>query len=61
MASHKAVFLIFLISMLGKQAYNIIWGFRPGRGGSRISGKGVHMFKGLLRFANFISFFLNIP
>ena len=27
MASHKAVFLIFLISMLGKQAYNTIWGF----------------------------------
>ena len=30
MASHKAVFLIFLISMLGKQAYNIIWGLRTG-------------------------------
>ena len=30
MAFCKAVFLIFLISMLGKQAYNIIWGFRTG-------------------------------
>ena len=30
MASHKAILLIFLISMLGKQAYNIIWGFQPG-------------------------------
>ena len=32
------------------------------RGGSRISGKGVHMYKGEgVRFADFISFFLNIP
>ena len=32
------------------------------RGGSRISGKGVHMYKGVgVRFADFISFFLNIP
>ena len=31
-------------------------------GGSRISGKGVHMYKGVgVRFADFISFFLNIP
>ena len=33
-----------------------------GRGGSRISSKGVHMYKGVgVRFAVFISFFLNIP
>ena len=32
------------------------------RGGSRISGKGVHIYKGMgVRFASFISFFLNIP
>ena len=34
------------------------------KGGSRISGKGVHMYKGVVvRVANFISFFffLNIP
>ena len=32
------------------------------RGGFRISGKGVHMYKGVgVRFADFISFFLNIP
>ena len=32
------------------------------RGGSRISGKGVHMHKGVgVRFADFISFSLNIP
>ena len=32
------------------------------RGRSRISGKGVHMYKGVgVRFADFISFFLNIP
>ena len=32
------------------------------RGGSRISGKGVYMYKGVgVRFADFISFFLNIP
>ena len=31
-------------------------------GGSRISGKGVHMYKGVgVGFADFISFFLNIP
>ena len=31
-------------------------------GGSRISGKGDHMYKGVgLRFADFLSFFLNIP
>ena len=31
------------------------------RGGSRISGKGVHMYKDVwVRFADFISFFLNI-
>ena len=32
------------------------------RGGSRISEKGVHMYKGVgVRSADFISFFLNIP
>ena len=32
------------------------------RGGSRISGKGVHTYKGVgVRFTDFISFFLNIP
>ena len=32
------------------------------RGGSRISVKGVHMYKGVgVCFADFISFFLNIP
>ena len=32
------------------------------RGGYRISGKGVHMYKGVgVRFADFTSFFLNIP
>ena len=32
------------------------------RGGSRISGKGVHIHKGVrVHFADFISFFLNIP
>ena len=32
------------------------------RGGSRISGKGVRMYKGVgVSFAHFISFFLNIP
>ena len=32
------------------------------RGGSRISGKGVHMYKGVgARFADFIAFFLNMP
>ena len=32
------------------------------RGGSRISGNGVHMYKGVgVRFAAFISFFFNIP
>ena len=39
------------------------------RGGSRISGKGVYMYKGVCRrggggggcFVDFISFFLNIP
>ena len=31
------------------------------RGGSRISGKGVHMYKGVgAHFADFISFYLNI-
>ena len=31
-------------------------------GGSRISGKGVRMYKGMgVRFGDFISFFLNIP
>ena len=33
--------------------------FLTKRGGSRISGKGVHIYKGLgVRFADFISFFL---
>ena len=31
------------------------------RGGSRISGKGVHIYKGVGRFADFISFLFNIP
>ena len=32
------------------------------RGGSRISGKGVHMYKGTgVRFSDFISFFLKYP
>ena len=32
------------------------------RGGSRISGKGVRIYKGMgVRFADFISVFLNIP
>ena len=32
------------------------------RGGSMVSGKGVHMYKGVrVHFADFISFFLNIP
>ena len=32
------------------------------RGGSKISDKGVHMYKGVgVRFADFISVFLNIP
>ena len=32
------------------------------RGGSRISGKGVHMYKGVgVGFADFISFFLKYP
>ena len=32
------------------------------RDGSRISGKGIHMYKGMgVGFADFISFFLNIP
>ena len=32
------------------------------RGGSRISGKGVRMYKGMgVHFADFISFFFNIP
>ena len=32
------------------------------RGRSRISRKGIHMYKGVgVRFADFISFFLNIP
>ena len=32
------------------------------RGRSRFSGKGVHMFRGVgVGFADFISFFLNIP
>ena len=34
------------------------------RGGSRISGKGVHIYKVVgpgVRFGDFISFFLNIP
>ena len=32
------------------------------RGGSRISGEGGHMYNGVgVRFADFISFFLNIP
>ena len=36
--------------------------FSKSRGGSRISGKGVRMYKGVgVRFADFISFFLNIP
>ena len=35
---------------------------RMHRGGSRSSGKGVHMFKGVgVRFADFISFLLKIP
>ena len=35
---------------------------RMHRGGSRSSGKGVHMYKGVgVRFADFISFLLNIP
>ena len=35
----------------------------PGvRGGSRISGKGVRMYKGMgVSFADFVSFILNIP
>ena len=37
-----------------------IW--RRFSGGSRVSGKGVHMYKGVgVRFADFLSFFLNIP
>ena len=32
------------------------------RGGSRLSGKGIHMYKGVrVRFADFIALFLNIP
>ena len=32
------------------------------RGGSRISGKGVHMYKGLgVRFADFVSFSIKYP
>ena len=35
---------------------------RLSRGRSRISGKGVHMYKGVgVRFVEIISFFLNIP
>ena len=35
---------------------------KDSRGGSRISGKGVHMYKGVwVRFADFVSFCLNIP
>ena len=35
---------------------------RSVRGRSRISGKGVHMYKGVgVRLSDFISFFLNIP
>ena len=34
----------------------------PARGGSRISEKGVCMYKGMgVRFADFVSFSLNIP
>ena len=38
------------------------WQTPTGRGGSRISEKGVHMYNGVgVCFADFISFFLNIP
>ena len=38
-----------------------VWGFDLS-GGSMISGKGVHIYKGVgVRFADFISFVLNIP
>ena len=42
---------------------SLLFGITPDfRGGSRISGKGFHMYKGVgVRFADFISFFLNIP
>ena len=41
--------------------YSLLKKLAKYRGGSRISGKGVHMYKGVgVRFADFISFFLNI-
>ena len=39
-----------------------IYNCRKSGGGSRISGKGVHMYEGVgVRFADFILFFLYIP
>ena len=45
--------------------WHFIWVFivcqRTYRGGSRVSGKGVHIYKVGVCFPDFISFFLNIP
>ena len=41
---------------------NLRFSINMARGGPSISGKGVHMYKGVgVRFADFITFFLNIP
>ena len=48
----------FIIDATGRELGCIV----GGGGGSRISGKGVHMYKGVGgSLADFISFFLNIP
>ena len=56
----KIVTSIMTLELLESPDYTHFWCID--RGGSRISGKDVDMYKGTgFRFFDFISFFLNIP
>ena len=55
--------MFYLVSVAEQAGLSLILkiSFHTSRGGSRISGKRVQMYKEEVRFANFISLFLNIP
>ena len=60
--SGKIVTRIMTLELLESPELDYIHFWCIYRGGSRISGKGVHLYKGKgVRFSDFISFFLNIP
>ena len=55
-------YLILYVQVETEALFAIFHATDKCRGGSRISGKGVLMYKDMVvRFADFISFFLNIP